>query len=79
MGVFEQKLDKKETHLVCFPLYGSVHPDSISHSEHMVCLTKKILPQGAWFLISSAIIYCIIGALEGIAEPVWIIYKINLI
>lgn len=47
-------------------------PDSISQSEHLVCL-KKIPPRGAWFPISSAIIYYIVWALEGIAEPVWII------
>ena len=75
MGIFEQKFDKIE--MQTFIYYASHFmdpcPDSISHSEHLVCLKKKILPLAAWFPISSAIIYCIVWALEGIAEPVWII------
>jgi len=47
--------------------------DSVSHSEYLVCLKRKILPCGVWFPFSSAIIYCIVWALEEIAEPVWII------
>lgn len=71
MGIFQDKFDKMNFTYYASP-FMDLCPDSISQSEHLVCL-KKILPRGAWFPISSAIIYYIVWALEGIAEPVWII------
>jgi len=75
MGILEQKFNRME--MQSFTCHASnfmdLCPDSICHSEHLVCLEKKILSHGVSFLISSAIIYYTGWALEGIAEPVWII------